>query len=564
MAETKLGFRISGIATELDTRRLTVPLYQRSYAWGSDSDRDQVMDFWTDIRSTFTANSAEYFLGTMVLSRESKPGRAAVIDGQQRIATTAILIASIRDEFRARGDTERANIIQTTYLAKSDLRTAEPIPQLELNPDDEPYFHGRIVRGDATTKPTRASHELIDRAYHRLRANVAALASDAGNKWNTCLLDLIDFLRDRVQIIVVEVPTEADAFLIFETLNDRGADLTIADLLKNYLFGTSKNRLDTVRNCWVAALSNLDIATAGSHVFTKFLRQYWSSIRGVTRERDLYTRIKEEVTSPAKAVAFAEQLQRASRLYAAILNRDHHVLPTRGTGTKRQLDVLATLQIELNQPLILAALEHFAPADLTELLRYMISWGVRGLIGGAIGDDDAERRCCEAAVKIRTGAIATTTQLRQELDDITPTDEQFRTSFATAQVARPSLARYLLIALEKTLRGEEEPELVPNGDEAEVNLEHILPLNPRGSDWMTFGEEEERRLHVYRIGNLALLSKEPNGRIGNRSYSVKRPVLARSHLLLTKGAGQETDWTPETITRRQERLAELAIKTWPV
>jgi Protein of unknown function (DUF1524) len=64
--------------------------------------------------------------------------------------------------------------------------------------------------------------------------------------------------------------------------------------------------------------------------------------------------------------------------------------------------------------------------------------------------------------------------------------------------------------------------------------------------------------------HLALLSKEPNGRIGNRSYYVKRPVLARSHLLLTKGAGQETDWTPETITRRQERLAELAIKTWPV
>src|SRR5687767_11531551 len=129
MAETKFGFSLAGIATELDTRRLAVPIYQRSYAWGGEADRDQIAEYWSDLRSTFTEGNAEYFLGTMVLSKEGVPGRVAIIDGQQRLATTAILIAAIRDEFRARGDDDRANIIQTTYLAKADLRSAEQIPQ---------------------------------------------------------------------------------------------------------------------------------------------------------------------------------------------------------------------------------------------------------------------------------------------------------------------------------------------------------------------------------------------------------------------------------------------------
>jgi hypothetical protein len=192
MAETKLGFNLVGIATELDTRRLAVPLYQRSYAWGGDGDRDQIMDFWSDLRSTFAAGNVEYFLGTMVLSKEGMPGRVAIIDGQQRLTTAAILIAAIRDEFRARGDDERANIIQTTYLAKSDLRSAEQIPQLVLNPDDDTYFRRRIIHGNTDATQLRNSHKLIEQAYTRLRTVVAETAADAGGDWSTRLLDWVD------------------------------------------------------------------------------------------------------------------------------------------------------------------------------------------------------------------------------------------------------------------------------------------------------------------------------------------------------------------------------------
>jgi hypothetical protein len=65
------------------------------------------------------------------------------------------------------------------------------------------------------------------------------------------------------------VPTEADAFVIVETLNDRGADLTIGDLRKNYLFMRAGRRLDTVKSSLAAAPAGLDIS-AENELFISF------------------------------------------------------------------------------------------------------------------------------------------------------------------------------------------------------------------------------------------------------------------------------------------------------
>jgi Protein of unknown function DUF262/Protein of unknown function (DUF1524) len=564
MPETRFDFSLVGIASLLETKRLGVPIYQRSYAWGEGGDRNQVEEFWEDMRSTFFAGgSSEYFLGTVVLSREGlTAGRISIIDGQQRIATTAILLAAIRDEFRARGDDTRSATMQQQYLAKADLRSAEETPQLILNADDDTYFNKAIIQGKLDTPQTRASHKLIHDAYAMLYTYVKITANEVGNSWRDRLLDWVQYLAERVRVITVEVPNESDAFLIFETLNDRGADLTIADLLKNYLFGRAGDNLDAVRNAWVAALANLDISVAGSQLFTDFLRQYWSSKYGATRERELYARIKERITTKPHAIDLSEQIQTASRLYAAIIHSDHEVWSDLGTVDKSNIDVLEVLNLEQNRPLLLAALQHFTPQDISQMLRAMISWGVRGIIVGGIGGGTAERAYCVAAMKVRSGEIKNVTSLRTELANIIPTDDQFRAAFAVARVNRGTLARYLLSALERVKQGKMEPELVPNEDESKVNLEHILPRNPKDGEWGQFTKDEQAA-YLQRLGNLALLSKGPNDKIGNKPFAVKRPVLAASQLLLTQEAGNEADWTPAIIVKRQSELADLALKAWP-
>ena len=93
---------------------------------------------------------------------------------------------------------------------------------------------------------------------------MAAFARDSGTDWKVRLNDLLTYVDKDVQIVAIDVATQADAFLILETLNDRGADLTVADLLKNYLFSQAERRLDEVWDSWVKTLTNLDLDKVGN------------------------------------------------------------------------------------------------------------------------------------------------------------------------------------------------------------------------------------------------------------------------------------------------------------
>ena len=141
-------------------------------------------------------------------------------------------------------------------------------------------------------------------------------------------------------------------------------------------------------------------------------------------------------------------------------------------------------------------------------------------------------------------------------------DAAFEDAFRNVRITRARISRYLLLALERTARGEKEPELVPNRNEDEVNLEHILPRNAKPSDWPAFRPEEVSSWSN-RLGNHCLLKKTHNNKIGNKPWSTKKPILTASTLRLTKLAGRKKDWTQKEIAERQRKLASYAVKTWP-
>lgn len=556
--KSRIDFDLVGIGSVLKERQLGVPIYQRSYSWLED----QIGDYWSDLRSAFAKSDPEYFLGTIVLTEEGAAGRLAVIDGQQRLATTAMLLAAIRDEYKARGD-DRSSIVQTNYLADRDLSSGDTSPHLTLNSDDDSFFRKLIIAGAGTAEveQSKKSHEKLAEGYTQLRGYVAATADDAGTEWADKLAAWVAFIKDNVRVIAVVVPTEADAFLIFETLNDRGADLTIADLLKNYLFGKAGSRLDEVRDGWMQTLGALDLTSEAS-LFTTFLRHYWSSRYGATRERELYKNIKKNVSNDDAAVDLVKELQKAAGYYSAVQSSDHDFWNTAGTATRNNVETLIRLDLEQHRPLLLAAMQHFATAELKSLLRCLVAWSVRGLVVGGIGGGTTERAYCEAAMGIRDGSIKTTKDVREKLSSIIPSDDEFQKAFEIARVSRAALARYYLAALEKEAQGKPEPEMIANDDEDQVNLEHVLPKTSKPTDWSTFSTEESKAF-VSRIGNMALLSKGPNGRIGNKPWAVKRPILAASDLKLTAEAGAEATWTPAVIQQRQEKFAKSAVKVWP-
>lgn len=127
-------------------------------------------------------------------------------------------------------------------------------------------------------------------------------------------------------------------------------------------------------------------------------------------------------------------------------------------------------------------------------------------------------------------------------------------------MSKSALARYYLRALEKQHKGEANPELVPNPNQEEVNLEHVLPQSP-GGNWPSFSDDEAKTWYR-RIGNLALMKADENSGAGSDPFSAKKPILKKSKFKLTAEIGKCSDWTISEIEARQERLAKLAVKTW--
>ena len=189
----------------------------------------------------------------------------------------------------------------------------------------------------------------------------------------------------------------------------------------------------------------------------------------------------------------------------------------------------------------MAALQHFTDGERRTLLKALVAWSVRGLIVGGIGGGTAEKTYCRAAVKIRRGEVKTTPELLKELSAIVPSDSEFEEAFGLARVPKANLARYYLIALENAKGGVAEPEFVPNANEEEVNLEHVLPKRASATDWGAQFNADERRDYLHRLGNLALLRKGLNGRIGNKPFTVKKPILAMSTFQLTTEISTEPD-----------------------
>jgi hypothetical protein len=548
-------FTPSFLLAAINSRHFAVPQYQRSYSW-TDQNLD---DFWQDMERSI-ADNGEYFLGSFVLSREDSNDYFSIIDGQQRIATTTILLAAMRDAYRANDRKPLGDSFDTQFLRQHDVVTDEYRRRIKLNASDDPFYLHTIIEGKSV-KPMTPSHERLEAAKVFFDAKLAEVISANPATWADRFAAITRYLQNQARVVVVETATDADAYTIFETLNDRGADLTIADLLKNYLLSRSKAELDAVRDLWVGALTILE-EVQGEKEFVAFLRQLWSSYHGVTRERDLYREIKNKIQTPEQTLQFARQLRDGATYYRAILSPDSDYWSGFDQITRNHLAVLGGMSLQQVRPLLLAVLSTLPKVEVANIVKNLTSWGIRGIVAGNSGGGQVERYFTEAAVGIRKGQIKNSADLLAVLSPVVPNDAVFKNAFGNMRVTKNSQARYYLCAIEKSLMGQSDPELILNEDAKQVNLEHILPQNRSDGEWQGF-TDDEATAYAYRLGNMTLLRKSENQKLGNGQWPEKRKVLEQSALQLNKDICSISNWDKATIDVRQLMLADQAVKVWP-
>lgn len=562
---TELKITLEGMGKAIGDNNLAVPTYQRAFAW----EERHVRELLDDISNAIANNDQEYFLGSVVVI----PGpnqRLEVVDGQQRLATTAICVAAVRDFLltypgeSSQTAHENARDIERDYLLQRDRRTGQLSAKLRLNETDNDFFFQYVLLPpDQRTLPPEArrpSHRKIKLAADLIRQRVTLIAKANPDPTN-CIQDWLDYFTKNVKVIWVSVPDYSNAFTIFETLNDRGVDLAVSDLLKNHLLRLAGDHPEAMERRWNEMVTTIESNTQDEIIVT-FVRHLWSSMYGVVRERELYQEIKRRVSTKAAADEFSRKLLDGSYIYAAITNPNHELWSEYSISAKKAMQTLNDLGILQIRPLLLALLDSSAmqAKDIELALGFLVAVSVRLLVSGRAGTGRVEGIYTQQARRVREGQIKNAHDLARSMSGDVPSDSEFRIDFRSASVSKSSIARYYLRTLESVAEGGVGLEYIVNPDQMEVNLEHVLPKRP-SDDWGI--DEETIDEYVDRIGNLALLTQKLNSKIKNASFSIKRPIYLESRLALTKMIGEEyTIWTPQQIDDRQSKLADYAVRAW--
>lgn len=551
-ASSETALELSGVGAQLQNYRTAVPPNQRSFKWTTE----HVEELLGDIEEAMSDDADEHFVGTMVM-KDGDPAHA-VLDGQQRLATISLLVSALANGLEELGEEKRADGIRRDYLVRYDVDADEDLPRLRLNAEDDPFFRaciaGTAVEPDGSA-PT--SHRLLFAARVATQKWVRERIERANNpeEW---LLELRRFVDDGVKAVRIRVSDEADAYRLFETLNDRGLDLTIADLLKNFLLSRAGERHDSVLASWKRTIDGL-LPFGGEERLPTYLRHYWSSKYEVVRDKDLYRKIRERITSRARAVDLASDLATDSYYYGATLSGDHEFWQGYPSSTRDSIRTLNDLGLDQFRPLLLPALRELNQNTVASLVPRLVAWNVRLLVVGGGGGGVMESNYGSIGREIRHGRLKSVATIVKRATFV-PRDDAFEARFATISISKHSLARYYLARLEGAAVGN--PELIPNPNADELNLEHVLPKSPE-KNWPDVTSDEHDAF-ARRLGNLALLQADENDKLGNAGFAEKKSALARSKLQLTAMIAGEADWGPSQIDSRQRELAGLASKTWPI
>jgi len=532
-----------------------VPLYQRPYAWG----RDQWEELFEDLKSL--KSDDVHFLGSIVVVPEGEHRLGVnyfqVVDGQQRLATILIWLSAIRDLAQENGNVELATHLTDTFLFAKEWEGGRQIriPKLQLGALDNDAFQ-RVLEGRVLEGKSKDSKHQIFECYEYFKNK-----TDDLNIWQ--------ILLNNVSIVHINAFNHLNAFRLFETLNDRGLELSGVDLIKNFLLmkvSEKKEIFDETIEQWNGMYEKIRDREP-----VKFIRRYiLSNYKGKISESRLYEEVKKilEKEAPEKIRDFVKDLNLNATIYKKIFECSFSQ-----DKINKKLKELHLVEVVPSFTLLLKVMRHLEKREISEedILEIMemietfhIRWGVCGQSTSRL--DQIYNDICMELKDAQPQKFKTIikNKLLQEIKN-NADDEIFKRNFSQ-RAFKPNETRtkYILWKLSR-----------PTGETAlnikEIQTEHVLPQK-LSDKWIKYlkektskNENEIRHLHeenLNRIGNLTIIKGEWNISMSNRLFTEKKEEYRKSEFKITNELSKYDKWTFEEIDERSKQLAEEACKIW--
>lgn len=295
-----------------------IPKYQREYVWTKWN--------WEAIFDDIEESEGGHFLGSIICINTEKDSHKAadleLVDGQQRMTTISILYLAIY-KFLSQHLPDPNNLDQMVELQAlrnriilKDTGTIRLSPSYS-NSNFEDYkwiFSEEIDVIKSLKKPKFLGLRQISRAFNYFNGRLNELDDDGVPIYAFDSVQRLLMKLNSATLVKIDVASHADAFTLFETLNNRGVPLSAIDLIKNKLLGHLEKvdihaSLDDNFERWNQIISNL---TDEYKVQERFLRQFYNAYR-----------LENEIEVERAPKALRSNL---IRIYEELINRDVHLM----------------------------------------------------------------------------------------------------------------------------------------------------------------------------------------------------------------------------------------------
>ena len=627
---------LSKIFTE---RLFRIPDYQRGYAWGDK----QIKDFWTDI-AQLEPNQNHY---TGVLTLENVPVAKYtkweddywiissknyepyfVVDGQQRLTTSIILIQVIMEKISDETKLNYTNKVDIQrkfiYDSKDSLISRSYIFGYER--DNPSYNYLKVV-----IFGERISERLEETVYTQNLARAKDFFTNVVDALsNTELEVLYRKVTQNLLFNIFTISTEVDVCVAFETMNNRGKLLSYLELLKNRLIYLSlkfdepefeRDKLrKSINDCWKAIYHNLGRSKDKQLEDDKFLLTHYLVYfgKGLSDEQvesanrlpfivrrqfaayadtllnkifitsNLSTRTPVETRVTLKSLYdYVSSLQESVETWYGILNPSDS---DSSDEVKHWLDKLSRLGAESYLPLTLVVMQNVLSdkqklAFLQAVERNLFCLYLFSPYLQSRFDLYVDLHTARLAVDLKNRKtsiekvikhINDSTQHIIKQDNFANVLRKFKVNgFYEWPITRYFLYEYNLDLQSKTKTNRAKifwPDLAEDKDDF-ISIEHIYPQKASDTYWTSKFNHltPKQRVSVRNsLGNLLPLSKPKNASLSNKPFPEKARGTGNTFVNYSYGSyaenevAQLADWTPENVLKRGLKLLNFLERRWEV
>ncbi|MCE2965237.1 MAG: DUF262 domain-containing HNH endonuclease family protein [Alphaproteobacteria bacterium] len=546
--------------------RYSVPRFQRDYSW----EEEQWHDLWNDIDNVETGDI--HYMGYLVLQSKDNNKEFIIIDGQQRLTTISLLIISclyeikelIKQQIDAANNERRLETLKASFLGFTSPVSLQTENKLTLNRNNQRYFSTYLsALQEPVNRKRNASERRMADAVTFFRGQIQSKHASSSISGES-IAQFIETFVDQLYFTQITVGNDVNAYKIFETLNARGVQLSVPDLIKNYLFSMidqrsplHDNEIDNLEETWSHIMTQL-----GSKCnFSDFVRVEWNSRNPITSKNSLFKSIKSKTNSRENAHKYLKDLDYAAGVFAALQDDGDELWNNHSENKKIKSSLRALCLFGIKQPqsILLSAYKNFSPEEFAKLLRYIEVVSFRYNFIGNFQPNVQEKIYSEIANGISGGALKRTSHAKDLLKKIYIDNDEFISRFKNKEIKMRSSdkkARYVLARLEEYIN----PTLVLKDED--YTIEHVFPKNPSPEWYQGDSNDDDLADLVGSLGNLVLLDKDTNAQLGNKNFSLKKEVLEKSPLLTTNMVGKYPIWNKDSIEKRANFLAEKAAQCW--